>query len=112
MAGRVEEAGARNIPPLLELLVNLSCADPRAVAAWLTHGVHDWSPGSVLAGLEAELNNRDEKVPTRDASALCFPGIIPWCLVTNAVRCEGRSCLLTWTQAAPQILQYPFFGVV
>lgn len=63
LAGRAEAAGARNVPPLLELLVNLSCADPCAVAAWLTSGVYcGWSPGSALAGLEAELNNRDEKV--------------------------------------------------
>lgn len=63
LAGRAQAAGARNVPPLLELLANLSCADPHAVAAWLTNGaVYDWSPGSALAGLRAELNNRDEKV--------------------------------------------------
>lgn len=65
LAGRAEAAGARNVPPLLELLVNLSCADPHAVAAWLTNGVNDWSPGGALAGLEAELMNRDEKVGCR-----------------------------------------------
>lgn len=62
LAGRTDAAGARNVPPVLELLVNLSCADPHAIAGWLTNGSADWSPGSALAGLEAELNNRDEKV--------------------------------------------------
>lgn len=63
LAGRAEAAGARSVPPLLELLVNLSCADPRAIAVWLTDdGASDWSPSGPLAGLEAELNNRDEKV--------------------------------------------------
>lgn len=65
MAGRAEVAGARNVPPLLELLVNLSCADAHAIATWLTSGANGWSPGSALAGLEAELNNRDEKVGRR-----------------------------------------------
>ena len=62
LAGRADVAGARNVPPVLELLVNLSCADPHAIAGWLTAGFAGWSPGSALAGLESELNNRDEKV--------------------------------------------------
>lgn len=70
LAGRVDPAGARNVPPVLELLVNLSCADPHVIAGWLTNGSADWSPGSALAGLEAELNNRDEKVREKSLGAM------------------------------------------
>eukprot|EP00752_Nemacystus_decipiens_P006234 g5624.t1 len=76
LAGRAEAAGARNIPPLLELLANLSCADQGTVASWLTSGVYDWAPGNALAGLEAELSNRDEKAQILAGLVLvsCFKG--------------------------------------
>lgn len=52
--------------PVLELLVNLSCADPHAIYNWLAScSPDDGSPGGALKGLEIELNSRVEKVRFR-----------------------------------------------
>lgn len=52
-----------SVLPLLELLVNLSCADPHAIYNWLASCFPDaGSPGGALKGLEMELSSRDEKV--------------------------------------------------
>lgn len=109
-AGRAEAAGARNIPPLLELLVNISRADPHAVTVWLTNGVYcDWSPGSALAGLEAELNNRDEKVGRSDAGTAVLPSVYPLggpVLLQSRQQCTAvHSSAQQQQQARPRTVQ-------
>lgn len=49
-------------PLVLELLLNLSRANPTAITVWLTGCAPDWSAWGALKGLEVQLNNRDEKV--------------------------------------------------
>ena len=61
---------ARTTPPVLELLLNLSRANPTAITAWLTSCAPDWSTWGAFKGLEVELNNRDEKVMIYVASAM------------------------------------------
>ncbi|CAN0556395.1 unnamed protein product, partial [Ectocarpus sp. 12 AP-2014] len=61
--GPVEASMVNSAFPVLELLVNLSCADPHAIYNWLAScSPDDASPGGALKGLEIALNSRVEKV--------------------------------------------------
>ncbi|CAM9893220.1 unnamed protein product, partial [Ectocarpus sp. 4 AP-2014] len=62
-AGPVEASTANSAFPVLELLVNMSCADPHAICNWLaSYSSDNGSPSGALKGLEIELNSRVEKV--------------------------------------------------
>ncbi|CAM9578558.1 unnamed protein product [Ectocarpus fasciculatus] len=68
-AGPAEGSMANSVFPLLELLVNLSCADPHAIYNWLAScSPDDGSPGGALKGLEMELSSRDEKAAVAPAT--------------------------------------------
>ncbi|CAM9977405.1 unnamed protein product [Ectocarpus sp. 6 AP-2014] len=68
-AGPVDSSMASSAFPVLELLVNLSCADPHAIYNWLAScSPDDGSPGGALKGLKIELNSRVEKAAVAPAT--------------------------------------------